>query len=63
MLLSNHDIKQELVKAKKLSILPLFIDNIKASSINLTASAHAWELTSGKSVLSPDNLTVYIYDT
>lgn len=60
MLLSINDIKRELVRAKKLSIHPLKIDNIKGSSINLTASAHAWDITTGQSVLSKDNKKLII---
>lgn len=41
-----------LVKAKKLSIHPLILDNIKGNSINLTACAHAWDIKKGNSILS-----------
>ena len=52
MLLSNNDIKRELIKAKNISIHPLIVENIKGSSINLTASAHAWDIQNRKSVVS-----------
>ena len=38
LLLSNNDIKRELYNANNISIHPLNVDNIKGSSINLTAS-------------------------
>ncbi|PIC83028.1 hypothetical protein [Sporosarcina sp. P1] len=60
MLLSNTDIKRELVRAKKLSIYPLNVHNIKASSINLTVSAHAWDIKSGDSVVTPDKKKIII---
>ncbi|CAH0310193.1 hypothetical protein ACIQW7_27915 [Peribacillus simplex] len=59
MLLSNNDIKRELIKAKKLSIYPLILENIKASSINLTASAHAWDIK-GNSVVSQDKKKIIV---
>lgn len=52
MLLSNNDIKRELIKTKNISIYPLMVENIKGSSINLTASAHAWDIVSKESVIS-----------
>ncbi|MFE4350187.1 dCTP deaminase domain-containing protein [Peribacillus butanolivorans] len=60
MLLSNNDIKRELIKAKNISIHPLMVENIKGSSINLTASAHAWEITERKSVISDDKKKITI---
>ncbi|PMC37118.1 hypothetical protein CJ195_13780 [Bacillus sp. UMB0899] len=60
MLLSNTDIKRELVSAKKLSIYPLILENIKASSINLTASAHAWDIKTGDSVVTSDNKKIIV---
>lgn len=51
MLLSNNDIKRELIKAKNISIYPLMVENIKGSSINLTASAYAWDIKGKQSVV------------
>lgn len=59
MLLSNNDIKRELIKAKNISIHPLMVENIKGSSINLTASAHAWDINTKESVVS-DNKKITI---
>jgi len=67
LLLSNNDIKRELVKAKNMSIHPLIIDNIKGSSINLTASKYAWKVSDKNSavvdnkIIIPPNDTVCIY--
>jgi deoxycytidine triphosphate deaminase len=69
LLLSNNDIKRELIKAKNISIYPLVVENIKGSSINLTASAHAWNIKDKKSVVNvekkkiiiPANSTVSIF--
>ncbi|MFD4927692.1 hypothetical protein ACFWMS_02035 [Peribacillus butanolivorans] len=60
MLLSNNDIKRELIKAKNLSIHPLLVENIKGSSINLTASAHAWNIKSKLSVVSENRKKIII---
>lgn len=54
LLLSNNDIKREIIKAKNISIHPLIVENIKGSSINLTASAHAWDVKQRDSVVSQD---------
>ncbi|KAA0955244.1 hypothetical protein FQ085_15055 [Planococcus sp. ANT_H30] len=59
MLLSNNDIKRELIKAKNISIHPLIVENIKGSSINLTASAHAWDVETKKTVIL-DNKKIVI---
>lgn len=49
MLLSNNDIKRGLLNAKQLAIHPLKVENIKGSSINLTASKCAWNLKDNNS--------------
>ncbi|PEJ37505.1 hypothetical protein CN689_00975 [Peribacillus butanolivorans] len=59
MLLSNNDIKREIIKAKNISIHPLIVENIKGSSINLTASAHAWDIK-GDSILNADKKKITI---
>ncbi|WP_138419825.1 dCTP deaminase domain-containing protein [Aquibacillus sediminis] len=69
MLLSNNDIKREIVKRKNICIYPLILENIKGSSINLTASPHAWNIDTGETVVSenkkkitlPANGTVSIF--
>lgn len=69
LLLSNNDIKREIIRAKNISIYPLTTENIKGSSINLTASPHAWNIEDKKSILSvnkkklviPANSTVSIF--
>lgn len=60
MLLSNNDIKRELIKAKNISIHPLMVENIKGSSINLTASAHAWDVKEKKSVVDENKKKITI---
>ncbi|MEY8757790.1 hypothetical protein AB9M93_25420 [Peribacillus frigoritolerans] len=60
MLLSNNDIKRELIKTKNISIHPLLVENIKGSSINLTASAHAWDIKSKLSVVSENKKKIII---
>lgn len=67
MLLSNNDIKRELIKAKNLAIYPLKLENVKGSSLNLTASKHAWRVSDKKSavvnnkIIIPPNDTVCIF--
>ncbi|MDW0115023.1 hypothetical protein QT711_17825 [Sporosarcina saromensis] len=67
MLLSNNDIKRELIQAKRISIHPLNLDNIKGSSINLSASNKAWRVSDKQSAVIgnvieiPPNDTVCIY--
>ncbi|HFK1746938.1 hypothetical protein CN463_18090 [Bacillus cereus] len=67
MLLSNNDIKRELIRAKNLAIYPLKLENVKGSSINLTASKRAWRVSDKKSavvnnkIIIPPNDTVCIF--
>jgi len=60
MLLSNNDIKQELIKAKNLAIYPLKLDNIKGSSVNLTASRYAWNIKDRKTAVTQDKKKIVI---
>ncbi|MEB9858624.1 hypothetical protein COJ37_13620 [Bacillus cereus] len=66
MLLSNNDIKRELIKGN-IRIHPLNMDNIKGGSINLTASQLAWRVSDKNSAVKdniieiPPNDTVCIY--
>ena len=67
MLLSNNDIKREMIEGKNICIHPLKLDNIKGSSINLTASNMAWRVSDKQSAVVdnvikvPPNDTVCIY--
>ncbi|MGH0599879.1 hypothetical protein [Bacillus mycoides] len=67
MLLSDVDIKNELIDGENLMIYPLKLENIKGSSINLTASKYAWRVSDGNSAVTnnkiriPANETVCIY--
>ncbi|MBX9999589.1 hypothetical protein H7S55_05390 [Priestia aryabhattai] len=63
MLLSNNDIKRELIKARNLSIHPLKMENIKGSSINLTASKYAWRVSDKKSAVANNKITIPPNDT
>lgn len=60
MLLSNKDIKRELIKAKNISIHPLREENIKGSSLNLTASKYAWDIHNGSSAVTDDKEKIII---
>lgn len=60
MLLSNNDIKQELIKAKNLAIHPLKLENVKGSSINLTASQYAWNIGDKKTAVTKDQKKIVI---
>ncbi|WP_138859154.1 dCTP deaminase domain-containing protein [Exiguobacterium mexicanum] len=58
MLLSNNDIKREIVKAKNISIYPLKLENIKGSSLNLSASKMAWRVSDRKSAVVADTTII-----
>lgn len=60
MLLSNNDIKEELIKAKNLAIHPLKVENVKGSSINLTASKYAWNIGNKKTAVTEDQKKIVI---
>lgn len=53
-MLSSEDIKKELIGAKNIAIHPLVIENIKGSSINLTASLLAWDTQTKESIYCKD---------
>lgn len=63
LLLSNNDIKRELIKAKNISVHPLIVENIKGSSINLTASAHAWDIETKETVVQDKKIVIKGYST
>lgn len=61
-MLSNKDIFREL--GKNIFIYPLKLENIKAASINLTASPLAWSLTTkGSIVLGSSQIVIPPHDT
>jgi len=59
-MLSNNDIRRELINAKNIAIHPLKTENIKGSSINLTASKYAWNISTKESALSEDQQKILI---
>jgi len=63
LLLSNNDIKRELVGANNISIHPLNLDNIKGSSVNLTASNMAWRVSDKNSAVIGDVIKIPPHDT
>lgn len=63
MLLSDKDIKRELIKGKNLMVHPLNINRIKGSSINLTASKHAWKISDGKLAVEGNEIKIPPYET
>lgn len=58
-MLSNKDIKRELITAKNLAIYPLKYKNINGSSINLTASKYAWN-SEGNSIVDDNHKVITI---
>ena len=44
-------------------IHPLKLENIKGSSINLTASKFAWRVTNGESAISENSITIPPHET
>ncbi|WP_253724369.1 hypothetical protein [Sporosarcina sp. HYO08] len=63
MLLSDIDVKKELVDGENIMIYPLDITKIKGSSINLTASKYAWRVSDKKSAVEGDKIVVPPQDT
>ncbi|TFH63498.1 dCTP deaminase domain-containing protein [Peribacillus frigoritolerans] len=63
MLLSNNDIKREMIDGKNICVHPLKLDNIKGSSINLTASKMAWRVSDSESAVVDNVITVPPNDT
>ncbi|HDR4897215.1 hypothetical protein [Bacillus thuringiensis] len=55
MLLSDNDIKRELIKGENITIYPL---NIKGSSINLTASKYAWKVSDRETAIIEDKIAI-----
>lgn len=60
-MLSNVDILKEL--NKNLFVYPLILDNVKGSSINLSASKHAWSLKTKKSIVVGNQIVIPARDT
>lgn len=63
MLLSDLDIMRELIDGENIMIHPLKLENIKGSSINLTASKFAWRVTNGESAISENSITIPPHET
>lgn len=63
LLLSDNDIKRELIKGENIMIYPLHIRNIKGSSINLTASKYAWKVSDGETAIKEDKIIIPPHDT
>lgn len=59
-MLSDRDIKKELIKAKNMAIHPLKLDNINGSSINFTASKNAWTVSDGESAVYNNHKKIII---
>ncbi|MEQ6856294.1 hypothetical protein AAHH17_17665 [Lysinibacillus capsici] len=59
-MLSDRDIKRELIKAKNIAIDPLKLENINGSSINFTASKNAWRVSDGESAVCHNNKKIII---
>jgi hypothetical protein len=60
-MLSNVDILKEL--NKNLFVYPLRLANIKGSSINLSASDHAWSLKTKQSIVNAGQIVIPAHDT
>lgn len=60
-MLSNIDILKEL--NKNLFIYPLKLANVKGSSINLSASEHAWSLKTKQSIVVGGQIVIPAHDT
>jgi|SRR5699024_8983949 len=63
MLLSDNDIKRELINAKNIAIYPLKLENIKGSSINLTAGKYAWKTSDEQSAVKDNKIIIPPNDT
>lgn len=57
-MLSDQDIKREIVNAKNFIIYPLRKDAINKGSINLTANKFAWDIVSRKNVVDADTIHI-----
>ncbi len=58
MLLSDNDIKRELIKGENIMIYPLNIKNITGSSINLTASKYARKVSDRETAVIEDKIVI-----
>jgi deoxycytidine triphosphate deaminase len=63
VLLSDIDIKKELIDGENLMIYPLKLENIKGSSINLTASKYAWKISNGESAVINNRIRIPAHET
>lgn len=57
-MLSDRDIKRELIKAKNMAIYPLKLENINGSSINFSASNNAWKVSDGKTAVRKNKIII-----
>lgn len=57
-MLSDRDIKRELIKAKNIAIYPLNLDNINGSSVNFTASNNAWKVSDGSTAVEGNQIII-----
>lgn len=62
-MLSDKDIIRELIDGKNIMIHPLNLENIKGSSINLTASKYAWRIQDGSSAVFNNNIVINAHET
>lgn len=60
-MLSNSDIKKEI--GTNILIYPFKLENIRGSSLNLTASRLAWSLSSKKSIVQDNKIVISPNDT
>ncbi|MFC0271881.1 hypothetical protein ACFFIX_10500 [Metabacillus herbersteinensis] len=63
MLLSDVDIRRELVDGENIMVYPLKLENIKGSSINLTASKYAWRISDGDSAVVGNKIRIPAHET
>lgn len=63
MLLSDVDIRRELVDGENIMIYPLKLENIKGSSINLTASKYAWRISDGETAVLDRKIRIPAQET
>ncbi|MFE1242973.1 hypothetical protein ACFW35_02485 [Fictibacillus sp. NPDC058756] len=63
MLLSDRDIMREIMNGENLMIHPLKVDNIKGSSINLTASKYSWRISDGSSATVGNKIVIPAHET
>lgn len=63
MVLSDVDIRKELIDGENIMIFPLKLENVKGSSINLTASKYAWRISDNNSAIVDDKIRIPANET